>query len=160
MTSSRYKLTSSDWRLPKAARLWLADHIYPNAILELGVGDGTRSSSLLSRIYGVDDNFDWLQVAGVIGVHCPIVDGWYHTAPLALFLADKHYGAVVVDGPVNHRSGLLKHLDMFPDVPFLVDDVHRPVEMALAWGIAEARDKSLSVHYLPDGRAFAVVGKI
>jgi hypothetical protein len=57
------------------------------------------------------------------------------------------------------RFGLLDHLDLFPpNVPLLIDDVHRSTERELAMAIGIQREETVSLHICRDGRAFATLG--
>ena len=49
-----------------------------------------------------------------------------------------------MDGPPGNigRHGLMAHLDLFPDVPFLFDDTNRSPERELALGYWKTRQKN------------------
>lgn len=156
----------SDWSLPDAVFAFLEPRIRGLYVVELGSGKGSsRLASMCAELTSIEHDPDFVTMyppdAGVV-VHAPIdpATGWYSRAALEIGLP-KRIDAVIVDGPPGSigRGGLLQHLDLFPDVPFLFDDTHRAAERELAVSYYKVRGKqSISLHALKDGRGFATVG--
>ncbi len=152
----------SDWSLPDEVFTYLRAHLPQMGvtIVELGSGDGTVRLRELGRVISIEHDEAFLRPGpGIEFIYAPIVDGWYETAVIRGKLPAK-YSCLVVDGPTGTigRAGLLKHLDLFGDAPILVDDVHRAPERDLALALAKQRACGMSVHLLPNGRAFATIG--
>ncbi len=155
--------------LPSEVMTWLADH-WPQkegVIVELGSGHGTQHLVKLlrpgQRLISVEHNKRWVGLfPGTQYIHAPIRGNWYDGAALKKSLPPKeHIIALIVDGPPGTigRDGLYPNLRRFPDnVPMLLDDVQRPVELALAKQIAEHRSQPAKIHQCSEGRAFATLG--
>ncbi len=133
-------------------------------IVELGSGHGSeRLAAAIAPVWLVsvehDERFIGL-VPTTTYIHAPIRDGWYDAEIVARCLpARADIIALVIDGPpgIIGRAGVFAHLDLFGDVPILLDDVHRPAERDLTHEIARRRDVIPCVHEHGD-RAFATIG--
>jgi hypothetical protein len=139
---------------------WLRRRLKPtDVVIELGSGEGTGTLATFSTVFTVEHDPAFLDKQNARYIHAPIVNNWYDPIILGGELPGS-CAAVIVDGPPGAigRQGLLDHLDLFPDVPFLFDDVNRRAEFDLAVSFAKAREKNISIHYLTSGRAFATVG--
>ena len=157
---------SADWSLPDAVFQFLETRIRGLSVVELGSGKGSsRLASMCAQLTSVEHDPDYVTLyppdAGVV-IHAPIdkATGWYDRVTLERHLP-AHIDAVIVDGPPGAvgRGGLMQHLDLFPDVPFLFDDTHRAAERELAVSYFKVRGKgSVSIHALKDGRGFSTVG--
>lgn len=157
---------SADWSLPSAVFDYLAPRIRGLYVLEFGSGKGsTRLASLCAELTSIEHDEKYATFyppdAGQV-IHAPIdpATGWYSRQVLEARMP-KRIDAIVVDGPPGTigRGGLLKHLDLIPDVPILFDDTHRGAERELAISYWKIRQKpSLALYALKDGRGFAAVG--
>lgn len=149
------------FQLPAEAFSFLRHHLPPTAtIVELGSGEGTLLLREMGQVCSIEHDETWIrEYPGANYIHAPIVEGWYDPAAIRGKLPSK-YDCLIVDGPPGGigRAGLLEHLDLFAEVPLLIDDVHRSVERELAIALARKRKTTLSVHYLTSGRAFATIG--
>ena len=129
------------WALDKEAFRRIDDIVYPGeTILELGSGAGT--SILIEMgffVYSVESDPRWVTLrAGGELLYAPLKDGWYDTFLIKRY-APKDYSLLIVDGPVGSgkRIQIMKHLHLFrSDVPWLIDDTHRPHEAKMAEVIA------------------------
>ena len=156
---------TADWSLPAEVFAFLEPRIRGLSVVELGSGRGSsRLASLCASLVSVEHDVHYVETypadAGRV-IHAPIdpAAGWYARAALADL--PGRIDAVIVDGPPGSigRCGLMSHLDLFPDVPFLFADTHRAPERELAIGYWQMRRNSaLSLHALLDGRGFATVG--
>lgn len=116
---------------------WIRQHLPDGKhILELGSGD--VSTWYLSEFYqmtSVEDNPVFWDKYKSRYIKTPLVNGWYDPAILAAELP-KEYDLLLVDGPAGSepRVGFLQHLDLFAktDVPIVIDDTWRSVEMKMA----------------------------
>jgi hypothetical protein len=143
----------------------------PRWLVELGSGYGTERLMTSAGSAGVavvsvehDPKFVGL-VPDARYIYAPIRAGWYDARTLGRRLPPKEdIVALVIDGPPSKigRGPVMQHLHLFPpDVPILIDDVHRPVELELARRIAKARgaDVAPTIHRCAGGeRAFATIG--
>ncbi|HZJ65933.1 MAG TPA: hypothetical protein VFD36_20640 [Kofleriaceae bacterium] len=154
--------------LPAEAIAWIADKVAgaPDGyVIELGSGFGTdKLAQALPpnlQLVSVEHDEAFVGLSDLAAyIHAPIWRDWYDVRKLRAQLPPKdEIRAVIVDGPPAKigRRRLFKHLDLFPAVPMVVDDVHRPADRALAARIAASRDIPMQVHELPD-RAFATIG--
>jgi hypothetical protein len=156
-------MSAPSWMLPAEAFAFLRHRLpKPRAtIVELGSGEGTNVLRQMGYVASIEHDPQWLRPAETSGhvIHAPIVGGWYDPGAIRGRLPPA-YDCLIVDGPLGAigRSGLLKHLDLFLEVPLLVDDVHRVVERDLALELARRRRQTMSAHCLRDGRAFATIG--
>lgn len=160
----------SDWSLPQAVYEFLAFRVSEMTVLEFGSGKGSALlASMCKRLVSVEHNPDYVtlyppDISNGVCIHVPIdLDtGWYSRAGVAAAIGMAgDVGAIVVDGPPGNigRGGLLKHLDLVPDVPILFDDTHRGAERELAVSYFKLRKKpSISLHALSDGRGFSTIG--
>lgn len=110
-------------------------------ILELGSGEiSTARLSEHYRMTSVEDNPAFWDKHDSHYIKAPLVDGWYDTAILAVELP-KDYDLLLVDGPVGSgpRAGFLKNLHLFAktDVPIVIDDTWRDVEIQMARALKE-----------------------
>ena len=111
-------------------------------ILELGSGEGTGVLKNMGYlVYSIEHDvkyFGRALSAGYDVVYAPLKDGWYDTSIVKRY-APRDYDLLIVDGPVGSsaRIHLMKHLHLFrSDVPWLIDDTHRPHEAKMAEVIA------------------------
>lgn len=154
---------SADWMLPDEAVEFISRRVKPHwTIVELGSGKGSKALANLvpqGRLFSVEHDPTWVGVCGSSTyIHAPIRNGWYDADILREQLPPR-YDCIVVDGPPGGigRMGFLKNLELFRDVPIIVDDAHRKPEFELAVAVAGARNKSMSIHYV-NRRAFASLG--
>jgi hypothetical protein len=161
---------TADWSLPSQVFDFLEPRIRGLYVVELGSGKGSaRLSQMCAELTSVEHDPDYVtlyppdaRARGAKCIHAPIdpATGWYSRAALEESLPRK-IDAVIVDGPPGNigRHGLMKHLDLFPDVPFLFDDTHRAAERELAisyWKVRKGHH--IGMFHLPDGRGFTAVG--
>jgi hypothetical protein len=160
-------IPNADMMLPGDVALIVGWHLIGKvgAVVELGSGHGSARiaehlpSGLVFYSVEHDRRFIGL-VAQTTYIYAPIVDGWYARADLNQLPERDTIQALIVDGPPGEigRAGLLRHLDLFPArVPMIIDDVHRPDELALAREIGRRRNQEPKIHHCAD-RAFAVIG--
>lgn len=118
-------------------------------ILEFGSGKGTIELTKHWKVYSIEENADWLDVAkDSTYIYAPIkhyasfFDGcsqikkawtWFDVAPIKKAMP-KSYDIILIDAPTGRgRLGVLEFWDMFNwDVPIILDDTHREWENKLA----------------------------
>lgn len=115
-----------------------------STIVELGAGDvSTPRLCEIYDLYSVEDNPSWINKYGAKYIYAPLVDGWYNRVALMLGLP-TNYSLLIVDGPCgDNRFGILHNLDLFRNVPIIIDDTYRDSEKNLASRMAEALGKNI-----------------
>jgi hypothetical protein len=118
----------------------------------------------------IEDNMEWLGKYNSDYIHAPIKFyddnwvapniphniGWYDPKVLQLYLKDKKYDMLLIDGPAGWvgapgRAGFLKHLDLFnTNVPIIIDDVQREQERILLDQISKILNRPYTINE-PDG---------
>lgn len=154
-----------NYALPDAAREWIAAALkgMPTGIvIELGSGEGTpllRKAVAPHTVFSVEHDKRFLEYADVI---VPLSKGWYSKSAFVECVPNpSKVRALIVDGPpgVIGREGITGAMHFFPaKVPMLIDDVHRPAEMAIALELGRIRKQPVVVHSAPKRRAFATIG--
>lgn len=157
-------MSDADWTMPDGLFEWIGSRLGPaDVVIEFGSGDGTKVlSELCGHVVSFEHNPKYLlpSTPKVKVVYAPLRDGWYDVTAVSTALPTD-YRCVVIDGPPAReasRRGILRYIDLFDAVPFVVDDVQREDECRLAFEIADAFGVDLSIHYLRSGRAFATIG--
>lgn len=117
-------------------------------ILELGSGTGTIELCKYYKVYSVEQNKKWLNVAPSNYIYAPINNEWYDVSILKKKLP-KRYDLIIIDGPLGvvRRIGFYKHISLFrTDVPMIFDDVNRPVEHKLMRKVSKKLNRKFTVH--------------
>lgn len=146
---------------PKAIT-WILDNILQGrVIVELGSGLGTQILSNAYIIYSIEHNTEFLNICDCSTyIYAPLQDDkWYDPRPIVACLPTD-YDLLIVDGP-KWRTPLIDHLYLFrSDIPWLIDDVNDPVNLALAQRIASENDREITIHDAGTARAkqFAIIG--
>ncbi len=139
-------MVNSHWMLSHGA--FEAVRVLANpgsVIIEIGSGEGTKRLIRLGKIYSIEHDENWiLGYPGVEYIHAPLVDieplpgfnhkEWYDPEVLQNNIPKK-CDIVIVDGPLGSigRSGLLRHLSLFPKgVTWIIDDTNREDEALIA----------------------------
>lgn len=108
-------------------------------IFQLGTGEGTTVLEAMGyEVHSVEHDFKYFQRYAWNCIYAPLKDGWYSTLPIKRY-APRDYDLLIVDGPIGSgpRIGIMRHLDLFKhDIPWLIDDTHRPHEAKMAEVIA------------------------
>ncbi len=160
----------SGFALSSQAHAFISRNFIPGAtILELGSGEGSALLAERYDLHSVEHDPEWLQkFEKVRYIHAPIrahkaVKGfpherWYDKTVIAATQTIP-YSLVIVDGPPAHvgRTGFLKYLSLFNEVPILFDDLHRTWEMKLAKKVAARRKCPLVVYGLDTFKHFGVI---
>jgi len=163
------------WMLPESAMLWIESTLPDGArILEFGSGHGTDRLARRFEVLSIEHDAAWAGRCSSPCVHAPIEanttslaageQGWYRLS-VVIDSIPKDLDLVIVDGPPGSigRTGLLQSLHALPpDVPILVDDVHRRAESNLlahveAWHSGSATTHWVDCEGLMKGRAWAVL---
>lgn len=134
-------------------------------IVELGSGRGTAALCDLAPVVTLEHSAHWAKRC-TRRARCylaPLAGNppWYRVAEVQSALAAAAgYQCVIVDGPPSRvgRSGILSHMDLFDNVPFVVDGVHRPDEARLARAIGRRLGRPVRLHEAGHGRLFATIG--
>ena len=139
-------MTHSRWMLSDSA--FEAVRVLSNpksVIVEFGSGEGTERLTRLGKIYSIEHDENWiLGYPKVEYIHAPLVaieplpgfnhKEWYDSKVLENNIPSE-CDIVIVDGPLGSigRSGLLRHLSLFPKgVSWVIDDTNREDEARLA----------------------------
>ena len=132
---------------------WVKENLPKDSIvLELGSGVGTNILLENFKVYSIENDPKYVGLTKSNYIHAPIKNygtyKWYDRSALENSLPEK-YDIFVVDGPVGYRygrHGVIENLDLFDtSVPWLVDDVNRPGDMAVLKGLAEKLGKDYIV---------------
>ncbi len=139
-------MANSHWMLSDGA--FEAVRVLSNpksVIVEFGSGEGTERLTRLGKIFSIEHDENWiLGYLNVEYIHAPLVDieplpgfnhkEWYDSEVLEKKIPSE-CDIVIVDGPLGSigRSGLLRHLSLFPKgVTWIIDDTNRDDEALLA----------------------------
>ena len=117
---------------------WIHDNLPKGkTILELGSGNGTKELTKHWKVFSVENNPDWLNVAKDSNyIHAPLRKyenleyEWYDVDILKKQLP-KDYDLLLIDAPSGKgRFGITEFMELFSnwDVPILIDDTHREEE--------------------------------
>ena len=123
-------------------------------VVELGAGDvSTVALSARYNLYSVEDDQEWVgKHDSTKYIYAPIKEGWYDVSVLCARLPDTAY-AVLVDGPVGKRGGVLKNLAVVSVMrpKFIVfHDTNRLEEALIASAVA--RRMGMCIKYYSDKR--------
>jgi hypothetical protein len=138
---------------------WIRQHL-PDGKHILELGSGEVSTNYLSRFYrmtSVENDPAYWDKFSTRYIKAPLVDGWYDLAILEAELP-KDYDLLLVDGPVGSgpRAGFMKNLRLFrTDVPIIIDDTWRDVELRMANELATRLGAKLEV--FSGGHGWAVL---
>ena len=129
--------------------LWIL-HNFPkdSTILELGSGTGTIELSKHYKVYSVEQDKNWLNLAkDSTYIHAPIINNWYDSNILFENIPSE-YDLLLVDGPsgTGNRNGIQNYWDQFnTDIPIVMDDTHRLAEYNFAFESAEILNKKITI---------------
>jgi hypothetical protein len=120
-----------------------------STILELGSGKGTSKLARHWTMYSVEHDEKWIEkgfettyIRAPLKEHKAVKnhegeDTWYDADILRPQLEGIEYDLLLVDGPPQHRAGLIKYFDMFDSTAIIVfDDVNRRRDNAVMNSIA------------------------
>lgn len=128
---------------------WLHNNLPDGkTILELGSGTGTIELCKHYKVYSIEDNEKWLNVAPSNYIHAPIVNRWYDVSVLKEKLP-KAYDLILIDGPIGSigRIGFYENLSLFrTDVPMIFDDVERPAEYELITQVSKKLNREFTMY--------------
>ena len=139
-------MVNSHWMLSDGAFEAVRVLSNPNSVIvEFGSGEGTERLTRLGKIYSIEHDENWiLGYPKVEYIHAPLVaieplpgfnhKEWYDSKVLENNIPSE-CDIVIVDGPLGSigRSGLLRHLSLFPKgVSWVIDDTNREDEARLA----------------------------
>ena len=137
------------WALDREAFLRISELVpRGGTILELGSGEGSQILCKMGyQVYSVEHDMAYYQKALALEflgqiIIARLVDGWYDPDIIKRY-SPVSYDLLIVDGPVGSeaRIHLMKHLHLFRhDIPWLIDDTHRPHEAKMAEVIARELD--------------------
>lgn len=160
-----------DWSLAPGCHAWILQNIPPGStIVELGSGVGSaRLSAAGYSMVCVEHSEEWLgRYPSIHYIHAPLkshkpVQGygntlWYSPEILKKELPKLDYAAIIVDGPPGSegRSGILKYFSLFnPNVPFILDDLHRQNERKIAGHIAAKLNTPLVIY--PEAKYWGIL---
>lgn len=150
----------SDANLPLLAFQWIKTNLPERAVI-LELGSGAGSQKLVDQghlVFSIEHDAAWIGKHGCSYIHAPIEGGWYCLEPIVREMPPT-YDLLVVDGPPSNigRRGILENLELFRhDVPWLVDDTHRPKEREIVEKIRVMTRRS-PAYFNHDGRGFAVI---
>jgi hypothetical protein len=103
-----------------------------SVVLEFGAGHvSTRALSSHYELYSIESVEKYIGIYTEANyVYAPIKDGWYD---VKFWMFPSYYKLVLIDGPIENRLGILKHLEsMNPDAVYIVHDTNRESEQKLA----------------------------
>ncbi len=140
-------------------------------ILELGSGWSTSELAKHYNMISIEHDDRWVGEYDSDYIYAPIQwydnnwtapdipgnDGWYNISAVKIYLSDRKYDMILVDGPPGYpnynntgkrigRGGFYKHLDLFnTDVPIIIDDIKRKSEWELMKKISEKLNKKFLI---------------
>lgn len=151
------------WMLPEEAFRAIDGLIKPgDTILELGSGEGTDILLEKYVVHSVEHDPKWMGTFPKekhTAIYAELDNGWYRRTTLELLLPES-YDLLIVDGPVGseNRIKFLENFDLFRvDVPILIDDVHRALEMEMATALAINIPYDMEVVETESNSSFAVL---
>jgi len=120
----------------------------PNKVLVFG---GARTSQYLKEAghepYAIDIDIRYHDKQGYEYLIAPPVDGdWYNVDLVTEWLKDKTYSLIICDGPGSNRDGLFGSIDLFKDVPIILEDTWRKRILKTATNLAIKNDKTVTLH--------------
>jgi len=120
----------------------------PQKVLVLG---GARTSQCLKKEgyepFSIDTDVKYHDGKDYEYLVAPPKNGdWYNVNLVTEWLKGKNYKLIICDGPGSNRSGLYRNLDLFRDVPIILEDTWRRKIMSLSVDIAKKTGKTVTLH--------------
>ncbi len=152
------------WAISTKLYQWINANLEDGkTILELGSGTGTIELTKKFKVYSIEHNENWLNLAKDANyIYAPIQTydnyRWYSLLALKTIKGLK-YDMILVDGPPGDvgREGFFYNLHLFnTDVPIILDDTNRGAELNLARSVAEKLNKKMK-HFKGPGKNFIVI---
>ena len=130
------------WAIGEEVLDWLLSRVPKGStILEFGSGRGTIELSRFYDVISIEHNPRWIGLSKTAKyVHAPLVEGWYDVNPIKEAIEGRDIKVIIVDGPpgAGNREGFIKNFHLFSRTSsIVVDDTHRPQELALAQKISK-----------------------
>ena len=130
-------------------------------IRDRGSGEGTRILTPNYTMYSVEEDIKFVGLTDSNYLYVPTdKTGWYDRVILKRLLSTiPAYQLMIVDGPKGgrNRTGLLKNLDLFDlTIPWLFDEVNRPVDLETATNFSVLTNKHMMVFNSVD-KQFAIL---
>lgn len=143
------KKNLNDWAISEEMLQWLLKNLEKEkTILEFGSGFGTIELTKFWKVYSVEQNQRFINVAPDSNyIHAPIVNGWYDVN-LVFDNIPKEYDLLIVDGPAGtgNREGIESYWGKLNlNVPIIMDDTHRTKELTFAQKTAKKLNKELTI---------------
>jgi hypothetical protein len=141
---------------------WFVSNVDKGAtVVEFGGGDvSTPALSDRYKLYTVEEDEKWVgRHAATTYIHAPIVGNWYKADGLRSLLPSSA-SAVLVDGPVGKRLGLLSNLDILTAMrpEFVVfHDTYRAEETELANEVARRMNATVTFYEVAQTQAYWAV---
>jgi glycosyltransferase involved in cell wall biosynthesis len=130
--------------IPSEMMDWILNNVPKGStILELGSGNGTKELVKNYKVYSVEHDENWINIAPESTyIHAPIVDNWYDVNVLKEQLPTD-YDLLIIDGPIRlMRINFLKNYHLFRnDVTILIDDTNRPDDKKMALNLTNILNK-------------------
>jgi hypothetical protein len=130
-------------------------HLLPkgSTILELGSGTGTKELVKRYKVYSIEQNSKWLGYCPeATYIHAPLKTynsngktfNWFDADKVIPNLPEK-YDFLLIDAPIGGDRGsfiYFRHL-FKTNVPYLIDDTQRKIDLELAIKLSELTGKSM-----------------
>jgi len=138
-------------------------------ILELGSGAGTEELAKYYTMHSIEDNEAYLDLYDSNYIHAPLKEHkalqnhhgtiWYDARVLERELPLINYDLILIDGPVQSRTGFVKYFDLFKhDVPMVFDDSNLKRNWPILRSISRRCKRPFTVYNCwGEGKDFAVI---
>lgn len=109
-----------------------------STILEFGSGHGTKYLSEYYDMISIEEDAEWVDKYPSKYLHAEVKNEWYDVDAVNMFLKDKSYDAILIDGPARGRRERIleliesNELEINTDVHIFMDDLERDADMKLA----------------------------
>ena len=145
-----YIIKMKNMRISEAVLKTIKEHLKEGStILEFGSGEGTQNLSEYYDVISIEEDDKWVNRYQSTYLHAEIKDEWYDVDKVNMFLKDKSYDAILIDGPANGRRERIleliksKELELNTDVHIFMDDLERDSDMKLAEKLSSFLNRKL-----------------
>ena len=145
-----YIIKMKNMRISEAVLKTIKEHLKEGStILEFGSGEGTQHLSEYYDLISIEEDDKWVNKYQSTYLHAEIKDEWYDVDKVNMFLKDKSYDAILIDGPANGRRERIleliksKELELNTDVHIFMDDLERDSDMKLAEKLSSFLNRKL-----------------
>ena len=145
-----YIIKMKNMKISQALIETIKEHLKEGStILEFGSGEGTQHLSEYYDLISIEEDDKWVNKYQSTYLHAEIKDEWYDVDKVNMFLKDKSYDAILIDGPASGRRERIleliksKELELNTDVHIFMDDLERDSDMKLAKELSNFLNRKL-----------------